>query len=146
MFREEQHGRVGLDDGCLHRLVDVVFRCEIGLALPRAPVVCVDRFPSCRESRLHVQEMKDERAEYQADGTLYWLEAEETQKNDDEGQTEPFRAGEKNASRKKGRSPSNDSERRDRREQDAYWHRQRGSSPPAGGQQTPGQRKQSSGG
>ncbi len=42
-------------------------------------------------------------------------------------------------------SAANDPERRDRREQDAQWHRECGLAPPAGEQQTPRQRKQSSG-
>ena len=54
VFREEQYGRVGLKDGRLHGLVGVVFRREIGVALPRASIVCVDRFPSRRKRRLRV--------------------------------------------------------------------------------------------
>jgi len=73
------------------------------------------------------------------------LKRKKTQKDDDEGQAEPFRAGERTPAERRAK-PSNDSERRDAREQDACWHRQRGSSPPAGEQANPRQRKQSSGG
>jgi len=46
--------------------------------------------------------MKDERAERQADGTLYWLEAEKTQKDDDEGQAEPFEPGKRTPAERRG--------------------------------------------
>ena len=77
VFREEQHGRMRLEDRCLHGLVRVVFGREIGVALPCAPIVCVDGFPSCRELRLRVLEMKDKSTERQTDDALRWLEAEE---------------------------------------------------------------------
>ena len=141
VFREEQHGRVGLEDGRLHGLVRVVFRREIGIALPHAPIVCIDRFPSCRELRLRVLEVKDKTEKRQTDDAVCWLEAQAAQKDDYEGQAEPFRAGEKNACGKKGRSPSDDPERRDRGEKDAKWHRKSGFASPAREQQTPGQRQ-----
>ena len=119
VFREQQHSGVGFENCRLHGLVRVVFSREIGVALPYAPVVCVDRFPSCRELRWRVLQMKDKSAEHQTDGARCWFEAKETQKYEDEGQAQPFRAGEKNACGKKGRSPSNDPERRDRGEKDA---------------------------
>ena len=106
VFREEQHGRVRLDNRSLHGLVRVVFGREIGVALPRASIVCVDSFPSCRETRFRVLEMKDESTERQTEEALRWLEAEDTQKDDDESQAEPLRAGKKNTRGKKGRSPS----------------------------------------
>src|SRR5208283_4583629 len=99
----------------LHGLVGGVFGCEIGVALPCPSVVCVDCFPSHRELRLPVVEVKNESAEGQTNDALHWLEGEETQKDNDEGQTQPFRTGEKNACGKKGRSPSDDAQRRNRR-------------------------------
>ena len=73
-----------------------------GSPLPCAPIVCVDGFPSCRELRLRVLEMKDESTERQTDDTQRWLEAEETQKDDDERQAEPFRAGKRTPAERRG--------------------------------------------
>src|SRR5229473_2376227 len=50
----------------------------------RAPVVCVDPFPSRRELRLPVLEMKDESTERQTADARCWLEREGAQKDDDE--------------------------------------------------------------
>src|SRR6267143_6081237 len=115
-----------------------VFRREIGVALPHTSVVCVDRFPFCGELRLPVLGVKDESTDCQTGDALCWFEGEETQKPDDQCQTEPFRAGKENSSGKKWRSPADNSERRDRAEQDAQWHRECSFAPPAGEQQTQG--------
>src|SRR6266478_7159119 len=96
MFREEEHGRMRLENPCLHGLGRVVFGREVGVPLSCASIVCVDGFPSCRDLRLRVLEMKDEGTERQTDDTQCWLEAEGTQKDDDESQAEPLRAGKKN--------------------------------------------------
>src|ERR1700730_15669994 len=96
MFREEKHGRMRLENRRLHALGRVVFGREVGVPLSCAPIVCVDGFPSCRDPRLRVLEMKDESTERQTEEALRWLEAEGTEEDDDESQAEPLRAGEKN--------------------------------------------------
>src|SRR3984893_17661257 len=146
VFREEQHGRVGLKHGRLHGLVGAVRGREIGVACPGASEVCVYRFPSCRDLWLPVLEMEDESAERQTDDARCWLETKETQKADDEPETEPFGTGKENACGKKGRSPSDDPERRDRGEEDAQRRRKCGFAPGAREQQTPRQRQERRGG
>src|SRR5271165_2893661 len=96
MFREEEHGRMRLENRCLHRLGRVVFGREVGVPLSCAPMVCVDGFPSCRDPRLRGLEMKYECTERQIEEALGWLEAEGTQKDHDESQAEPVRARKKN--------------------------------------------------
>src|SRR6266478_1960017 len=108
MFREEEHGRMRLENRCLHGLGRVVFGREVGVPLSCAPIVCVDGFPSCRKTRFRVLKMKDESTERQTKKAQRWLEAEDTQKDNDESQPEPLRAGKKNTRGKKGRSPSDD--------------------------------------
>src|ERR1700738_3587546 len=75
MFREEEHGRMRLENRCLHGLGRVVFGREVGVSLSCAPLVCVAGFPSRRDLRLRVLEMKDECTEHQTDDTQRWLEA-----------------------------------------------------------------------
>ena len=72
-----------LENRCLHGLGRVVFGREVGVPLSCAPIVCVDGFPSCRDPRLRVLEMKDECTERQTDDTQRWLEAEGNQKDGD---------------------------------------------------------------
>jgi len=146
MFWEEQHGGMRLDNRCLHGLGRVVFGREVGVALSCAPIVCVDGFPSCGEVRLPVMEMKDESKERQTEDALRWLEPEDSEKDHEDSQAEPLRAGEKKTRGKKGRSPSDDTERRHRSEQDAQRHIQCSFSARAREQQTPGQSQQSGGG
>jgi len=117
-----------LDNRCLHGLGRVVFGREVGVPLSCARIVRVDGFPSCRDLRLRVLEMKDECTERQTDDTLPWLEAEDTKKDDDESQAEPLRAGKKNTCRKKWRSPSDNPERWYRSQQDAQRHTEHSSS------------------
>ena len=85
-----------LENRCLHGLGRVVFGREVGVPLSGAPIVCVDGFPSSRDLRLRVLEMKDDCTERQTEEALRWLEAEGTQKDDDESQAEPLRAGKEN--------------------------------------------------
>jgi hypothetical protein len=89
VFREKQHGRMRLNYCRLHGLVRAVFRGKVGVALACAPVVCVSRFPSCRELWRRVAKLEDENAECQTDRAQTWLVAEKTQKNDDEAQAKP---------------------------------------------------------
>jgi len=100
VLREDQHVGMGLDNCRLHELVRAVFRRNIGFALPCTSVVCVYRFPPSRDLRWRVTKLEDEGAECQTDRAQSRLEAEEAQENNDEPQTQPFRAREKNACRK----------------------------------------------
>src|SRR4029077_13462869 len=106
----------------------------------------VDGFPSCRDLRLPVLEMKDECTERQTDDTQRWLEAEGNQKDCAARQSDPVRAGKKNACAKKWRSPSDDPERRHRSEQNAERHGPCSSLPSAREEQTPRQRQKCRGG
>ena len=77
VLREEQHGRVGVENRRLNGLVCGVFRRKVGVALPCVPIVCVYRFPSCRELWRRVTKLEDESAECQADRAQSWHEADE---------------------------------------------------------------------